>query len=134
MKLATGVNFINILSTHFVTIFWHQKLQSWNVSRERCAKAFCTKKRVCKMLMILFPKDKDKLPMLYQFKNNLNTVKPVYNDHPREPKFVAVVDRWSFFRCSLILWKLKCNRIHSYFLVRSQNSKITWSKDQTNDK
>ncbi len=26
------------------------------------------------------------------------TVKPVYNDRPRDPKFVAVVDRWSLFR------------------------------------
>jgi len=31
------------------------------------------------------------------------TVKPVYNDHPRETKFVAVVDRWSLFRGSFIL-------------------------------
>ena len=27
-----------------------------------------------------------------------NTVKLVYNDHPRDPKIVAVVDRWSLFR------------------------------------
>ncbi len=27
----------------------------------------------------------------------LNTVQPVYNDHPQDPKFVAVVDRWSMF-------------------------------------
>ncbi len=26
------------------------------------------------------------------------TVKLVYNDHPRDPKFVAVVVRWSLFR------------------------------------
>ncbi len=26
-----------------------------------------------------------------------STVKPVYNDHPRDPKIVAVVDRWSLF-------------------------------------
>jgi len=35
------------------------------------------------------------------------TVKPVYNDHPRDPKFVAVVDRWSLFRGSFVLQKLK---------------------------
>jgi len=35
------------------------------------------------------------------------TVKPVYNDHPRDPKLVAVVDRWSLFRGSFIIWKLK---------------------------
>ncbi len=38
---------------------------------------------------------------------NLNefkcTVKPVYNDHFRDPKFVAVVDRWSLFRGSIML-------------------------------
>ncbi len=28
----------------------------------------------------------------------VNTVKPVWNDHPQDPKFVAVVDRWSLFR------------------------------------
>ncbi len=27
-----------------------------------------------------------------------STVKPVYKDHPRDPKFVAVVDKWSLFR------------------------------------
>ena len=25
-------------------------------------------------------------------------VKPVHNDHPRDPKFVAVDDMWSLFR------------------------------------
>jgi hypothetical protein len=34
-------------------------------------------------------------------------VKPVYNDHPRDPKFLAVVVRWSLFRGSFMLWKLK---------------------------
>ncbi len=29
--------------------------------------------------------------------SKLCTVKPVYNDHPRDPKIVAVVDRWSLF-------------------------------------
>ncbi len=31
----------------------------------------------------------------------------MYNDHPRDPKFVAVVERWSLFRGSFTLWKLK---------------------------
>jgi len=31
------------------------------------------------------------------------TVKPAYNDHPRDAKFVAVVDRWTLFRDSFIL-------------------------------
>ena len=30
------------------------------------------------------------------------TVKPAYNDHSWDPKFVAVVDRWSLFRGSLM--------------------------------
>ena len=34
-------------------------------------------------------------------------VKPVYNDHPRDPEFVAVVDRWPLFRGSFMLCKLK---------------------------
>ncbi len=31
-------------------------------------------------------------------KSEMNTVKPVYNDHNRDPKIVAVVGRWSLFR------------------------------------
>ena len=30
-----------------------------------------------------------------------NRLKPVYNDLPRNPKIVAVVDRWSLFRAHL---------------------------------
>ncbi len=26
------------------------------------------------------------------------TVKPLYNDHPWDPKIVAVVEKWSFFK------------------------------------
>ena len=33
----------------------------------------------------------------------LSTVKPVYNDHPWDPKMVAVVDRWSLFRGTFVL-------------------------------
>ena len=36
-----------------------------------------------------------------------NTVKHVYNDHPWDPKFVAVVDRWSLFRGTFMLQKFK---------------------------
>ena len=39
------------------------------------------------------------------------TVKPVYNDHPWDPKIVAAVDRWSLFRGHLCYkrtnWDLK---------------------------
>jgi hypothetical protein len=39
------------------------------------------------------------------------TIKPVYNDHPRDPKIVVVVDRWSLFRGHLCYkrsnWDLK---------------------------
>jgi hypothetical protein len=31
------------------------------------------------------------------------TVKPVYNDHPWDPKMVAAVDRWLLFRGSVYL-------------------------------
>ena len=31
-----------------------------------------------------------------------NTVKPMYNDYPRDPKIVAVVDGWSLFRGSFM--------------------------------
>ena len=43
-----------------------------------------------------------KMTPTYNVKNK-TTVKPVYNDHPRNPKFVAVVDRWSLFRGSSML-------------------------------
>ncbi len=39
--------------------------------------------------------------------NNQYTVKFVYNEHPRGSKFVAVVDRWSLFRGSFKLQKIK---------------------------
>ena len=28
----------------------------------------------------------------------VDTIKPVFNDHPWDPKIVAVVDSWSLFR------------------------------------
>jgi len=51
-------------------------------------------------------------------KININTVKPVYNDHPRDPKIVAVVDRWSLFRGHLCQKKLNLDlKIYYYFLT-----------------
>jgi len=52
------------------------------------------------------------LTQLHHRRNKWHTVKLVYNDHPWDPKFVAVVDWWSLFRGSFMLWKLK---------LRSQN-------------
>jgi len=40
-------------------------------------------------------------------KNEMNAVKPVYNDHPWHPKIVAVVDRWSLLRGHLCGKSLK---------------------------
>jgi len=45
-----GVNFINILHRNFALIFWWQKLQSWNVTRESSAKHFRTKNACVKCL------------------------------------------------------------------------------------
>jgi len=42
----SSVNFINILLGQFAPIFWRQKLQSWNITRESCAKHFSTKKKL----------------------------------------------------------------------------------------
>ncbi len=36
-----------------------------------------------------------------------STVKPVCNDHPCDLKLVAVVDRWSLFKGSSMLYKFK---------------------------
>ncbi len=33
------------------------------------------------------------------FVRYINTVKPVYNDHPWDPQKVVVVERWSLFEC-----------------------------------
>ena len=38
---------------------------------------------------------------------NINTVKPVYNDHPRDSKIVAVVYRGSLFRGHLCQYGYK---------------------------
>ncbi len=42
---------------------------------------------------------------------NMCIVKPVYNDHPWDPKTVAVVDRWLLFRGNLCdksrIWTLQ---------------------------
>jgi hypothetical protein len=53
MKLATGVNFINILSTFFAPMFLRQKLQSQIVTKEKLSKALLHEKGACKMLMKL---------------------------------------------------------------------------------
>jgi len=34
---------VSISCAHFVPIFWRQKLQSWNITRESCANHFCMK-------------------------------------------------------------------------------------------
>ncbi len=36
----------------------------------------------------------------------LNTVKPKYNGHNRDPKIVVVVDRWSLFKGSFCTLKV----------------------------
>ncbi len=39
--------------------------------------------------------------------NNMNDKINVYNDHPRDLKFVVVVDRWSLFIDNSMLLRLK---------------------------
>ncbi len=46
-------------------------------------------------------------PCLPQDETALCTVKLVYNDHPLDPKFAAVVDKWSLFRDISTLWVVK---------------------------
>jgi hypothetical protein len=38
------------------------------------------------------------LPFLAEIESLIITVKPVYNDHPWDPKIVVVVVKWSLFR------------------------------------
>jgi len=45
--------------------------------------------------------------MLSIFSLIADTVKPVYNDHPRDPEFVVVVDRWSQSRDGFMLYNPK---------------------------
>ena len=41
------------------------------------------------------------------YNDPLITVKSVYNDHPRDPKIMAVVDRWSLLSGHLCYTNLK---------------------------
>jgi hypothetical protein len=36
-----------------------------------------------------------------------HTVKPLYNDHPWDPIFVSLVDKWSVFKSKFMIYKLK---------------------------
>jgi len=53
VKLTTGVNFINILLATFAPIFFGNKIQGQNVTRENLRKALLYEKFVRKMLMKL---------------------------------------------------------------------------------
>jgi len=58
----------------------------------------------------------------------------VYNDHPRNPKFVAVVGRWSLFRGNFILWNLKLGlknggRYRQVVVVRRWSFAQVWLYD-----
>ncbi len=45
----------------------------------------------------------------------VRTVKPVYNSHPRDSKFLAVVDTWSFFIGTLGLQNCgRCRQVVVY--------------------
>jgi len=50
-----GVNFINILGTTFLPIFWSQKIAKPNIIREKLLNSLLYKKRVRKMLLKLTP-------------------------------------------------------------------------------
>ena len=43
------------------------------------------------------------LDHFFKREKNECTVKPEYNDHPRDLKFVAVVDKWLLFRGTFML-------------------------------
>ncbi len=45
----------------------------------------------------------------FRLTRKLNTVKPVYDDQPRDSKIVAVVDRWSLFRGHLCNKSSECD-------------------------
>ncbi len=55
-----------------------------------------------KLLNFYLRKMLDDFSLLSELVNTC-TVKSVYNDHSWDPKFVAVVDRWSLLRCSFML-------------------------------
>ena len=62
---------------------------------------------------------------------NTYTVKPVYNDHPQDPKFVAVVGKWSLFRGSFMIWKSKMGpqnggRCRQMVAIRSWSLTQVW--------
>jgi hypothetical protein len=51
--------------------------------------AICLRNKVLKIFICCYDSSVSSL---------MKTVQPMYNDHPRDPKYVAVVDRWSLFR------------------------------------
>jgi hypothetical protein len=53
------------------------------------------------------------VPRISSFKIvlNLSTFKPLYNDHPWDPKIVVVVDRWSLLKGHLCNKSSKCDLI-----------------------
>jgi hypothetical protein len=55
MKLTPAVNFIYILRTTFLSIFWHQNIAQLNVFREKLLNLVSYEKRARKMLMKLTP-------------------------------------------------------------------------------
>ncbi len=78
---------------------------NWKVSENECMlnSFFCN--AIIKMCLKIagfvnfIRMDPCKSVPLYSFPR---TVKLAYNDHPQDPKFMAVVDRWPLFRGCLI--------------------------------
>ena len=60
----------------------------------------------------------------------LCTVKPVYNDHPQDPKIVAVVDWWSLLRghlcCVHSKWGLKSGYCREVVVIRRWSLTQVW--------
>ncbi len=95
------------MKSFFVTRNFFSCFQVWNVdSHANCRKFyicnfFCLLSEFLQWSQASFSVAMDVVNIFW------HTVKLVYNDHPRDHKFVAVVDRWSLFRGSSMLQRFK---------------------------
>ncbi len=95
--------------THsFVSILWSLHF-CWRRRHSRHIVNLKKKENMGKWLSIT--KSGSIVPFLKKINLEGSTIKPVYNDHPLDPKIMAVVDRWSLFRGHLCnkssIWDLK---------------------------
>ncbi len=112
MKLTTGLNFIVFLWPNLLYkfVFWSFSLRIYSLLCIFWQKNI-GEKGACKMLVKLTTATGFNFIDILQADFCVK-VKPVYIDHPWDPNYMAVVDRWSLFRSSFVSINslLNCDR------------------------